>query len=156
MISRGITCPNPDARMRTQKAPLSSLSNLIPFFRKTPACLQPPLIVLFSERCMHVFTRHRQSENLSLAFEEAQTVTLLQASQQLDLSERWVRHLIRQHGLAIRTVPWRGGYRFVFTRADLKRIWAIHERNQVELRRRHPAFFAAVGKLRIPKSMRSP
>ena len=76
-------------------------------------------------------------------------MTLLQASQQLDLSERWVRHLIRQHGLAIRTVPWRGGYRFVFTRADLKRIWAIHERNQVELRRRHPAFFAAVGKLKL-------
>ena len=43
-------CPNAE----------SESSNLVPLqshpvFRKTLACLQPPLIVLFSERCLYVF-----------------------------------------------------------------------------------------------------
>ncbi len=64
------------------------------------------------------------------------------------LSERWVRKLIKRHGLNVRTVPCAGGYRFVFSRDDLQQIERIHVRNQEELRRRAPALYAVVGKMR--------
>ena len=76
-------------------------------------------------------------------------MTLDHVCQRTGLSERWIRELIKRHGLRIRTIPWPGGYRFVFTGADVKRIWAIHQRNQVELQRRHPQFYAKVGKVRL-------
>jgi hypothetical protein len=75
-------------------------------------------------------------------------MTLIEASQRLGLSERWIRRLIRRHGLSIRTIPYAGGYKFVFTGGDLKRICAIHERNQLHLKRQCPEFFRVVGKIR--------
>ena len=83
-------------------------------------------------------------------------MTLIEASERIGLSERWVRELVKRHGLQIRTIPWRGWYKLVFTGADVKQIERIHERNQVELQRRHPEFFAKVGKLRLDHMPRSP
>ena len=88
MVSRGITCPNPDARMRTQKAPISSLFNLILFFQKDASMSSTSAHRPFFKKCLYVFnirsssffqkdacmssTRHRpQRENLPLAAEEA-------------------------------------------------------------------------------------
>ena len=59
-------CPNADSESSNlvslqshplfqKDASMSSTSNLFPVFKKMPACLQHPLIVLFSERCLHVF-----------------------------------------------------------------------------------------------------
>lgn len=71
-----------------------------------------------------------------------------------ELSERWVRELVKRHGLAVRKVPCPGGGRYVFTRDDVERIWRIHEGNQAVMQRRYPAFFESVGKLRA-RSTRS-
>ena len=73
-------------------------------------------------------------------------MSLREGPQQTGLSGRWVRELVRRHGIPVRKVPCGGGGRYVFTRADVERIWRIHERNQVELQQRSP-LFKAVGKI---------
>ena len=62
------------------------------------------------------------------------------------LSERWIRELVKRHGLNVLKVPGPGGGQFVFSREDFKQIERIHERNQLELERRRPACYAVVGK----------
>ena len=69
---------------------------------------------------------------------------LREVPQQTGLSGRWVRELVRRHGIPVRKVRCGGGGRYVLTRADVERIWCIHERNQGELQRRSP-LFKAVG-----------
>ena len=76
-------------------------------------------------------------------------MTLDEASRRLGLSERWTRALVKRHGIPVRKVPCCNGGRYVFTRDDIEKIWRIHERNQAELQRRSPEFFAKVGKLRL-------
>ena len=79
-------------------------------------------------------------------------MSLADVSARTGLSERWVRELVKRHGLRIRTIPWSGGYRLMFTLADVEQIESIHNRNQSELQRRHPALYAAVGKVtRVPR-----
>ena len=73
--------------------------------------------------------------------------TLREVCARTGLSERWIRELIRRHGLNVRRVPCPGRGRFVFSRADVEQIESIHRSNQARLERRSPAFYATVGKL---------
>lgn len=74
------------------------------------------------------------------------------------LCERWIRELIKRHNLNVRRVPCPGGYRFVFSRADVEQIERIHTANQERLERHYPAFYAVAGKPNrlAPRALRSP
>ena len=89
--------------------------------------------------------RNREVQHKSPSF-VVQGFTLTEVTARTGLSERWIRELIKRHGLDVRKVPCAGRYRFVFSREDVERIDSIHQRNQAELQHRHPAFYAVVGK----------
>ena len=97
------------------------------------------------ERLMTDRNRQRARRKTSYV---ARVYSLNEVAARIGLSERWVRELIKLHGLNIRRVPCAGSGQFIFSRDDLQQIERIHVRNQEELRRRAPALFAVVGKMR--------
>ena len=83
-------------------------------------------------------------------------LSLPQVCARTGLSPRWVRELVKRHGLNIRRVPCPGRYRFVFSPADVEQIQQIHQANQRRLKRLYPAFHAVVGKQNGVPPLRSP
>jgi hypothetical protein len=75
-------------------------------------------------------------------------MTINDAVLRTGLSERWIRQLIKRHGLPVRKVPCGGGGRYVFSHDNVSQILRIHYANQERLEHLYPALYKATGKHR--------
>jgi hypothetical protein len=102
------------------------------------------------ERAANVaaFARMPAAQDPGIQHPEYHAVTLSQVCDRLEISERWIRELVKRHGMPVRTVPWPGGYRFVFSDADVQRLSRIHAANQERLKLLHPELYKATQKNR--------